>query len=783
MFYPLIQVTTTSRLLTNAGKDDVMREVGLNPKLSTILSLQQFDTEEQFGKTVQKFLDECRDNDKHILFIQSEVSNHGETLNLVECARYVVQDLVRKYSNKTFLIVFLLHIPRVAGGCFTGLSVNPWISYHIDELRKKTSTQHGYDIAKLKNKSVADVFENEYVKLDDLIKECLPKAASQVIGNVDSQRMHKRIDILMELFDTDFTERVKQKILAVVKTESANKVNQEKWLVSMAIKSNFLKEGFTFQKSIFLHLSDIVTPVLTNIISFCDADFGLDLLEKGQEWMKDVFIFMFQTASTEDMKAMDYGQHSFASKFPMSRYLVNLLEAYHAQSRNAEISCSQLLSLFTTSPFRPLLTECFENRRFRAIDVFMPDFVNIKYPNLNKEVLDVICQEIFIAAEKEMKNRIQEQREQRVQADDEDAELDETGDTTMSEEENIYAFVTPVDVYIAHQKLKNRLHFLSILCTFMPSIANVETLRQFMTQEDKDFYADIKAFAEIVKRCEPKPELLVDEEHRREWCAKIDKLSALNHQLTTLKLPKDQIIEDFKEQIAIDLRRMIIVKLYVSHVLKDVSDRELVGILTAKIKMLNLKLKKNTLKSGKEFKKLLDVFQKLNEDVSKHHFHHGEDSCIICQEDINEPVELDCKHVGCKECIEDYIKDKPDDQPIYCPVEKCKKEFPSTFTSTATKVTEDLVKRHKNFKQNVNMFFLDVLQRFVFDEKTGEPEEDVVKTLMTFIVTKELPKDKSAVGQRTKQISPFAGHCIDSTPVIRSFLLQLILHGAGHEVK
>ena len=28
---------------------------------------------------------------------------------------------------------------------------------------------------------------------------------------------------------------------------------------------------------------------------------------------------------------------------------------------------------------------------------------------------------------------------------------------------------------------------------------------------------------------------------------------------------------------------------------------------------------------------------------------------------------------------------------------------------------------------------------------------------------------------RTKRISPFAGHCIDSTPVVRSFILQLLL--------
>ncbi len=45
--------------------------------------------------------------------------------------------------------------------------------------------------------------------------------------------------------------------------------------------------------------------------------------------------------------------------------------------------------------------------------------------------------------------------------------------------------------------------------------------------------------------------------------------------------------------------------------------------------------------------------------------------------------------------------------------------------------------------------------------------------LLTFIVTKQLPKD--AKNPRTKQLSPFPGDFIDPRPVIRSFLLQLML--------
>jgi len=51
--------------------------------------------------------------------------------------------------------------------------------------------------------------------------------------------------------------------------------------------------------------------------------------------------------------------------------------------------------------------------------------------------------------------------------------------------------------------------------------------------------------------------------------------------------------------------------------------------------------------------------------------------------------------------------------------------------------------------------------------------QEIVETLLSFIVTKDLPKDKETQ-QRTKEVSPFRGDYIDTKPVIRSFVLQLL---------
>ena len=79
------------------------------------------------------------------------------------------------------------------------------------------------------------------------------------------------------------------------------------------------------------------------------------------------------------------------------------------------------------------------------------------------------------------------------------------------------------------------------------------------------------------------------------------------------------------------------------------------------------------------------------------------------------------------------------------------------------------------------MFFMDILQKYVFDEKSGMPDEAIVNILMSFSVSKHLPGDKEGV--KTRQFSPYAGFAIDANPTIRSFLLQLILHSQNQQVR
>ena len=81
---------------------------------------------------------------------------------------------------------------------------------------------------------------------------------------------------------------------AVSDRETQILVNAHKreWIEKLSIDSIHMKEGYTFQKSVWLHLLEKVSPIVSRIVEFCDVDSGLDLVEEGEarEWAREVFL-------------------------------------------------------------------------------------------------------------------------------------------------------------------------------------------------------------------------------------------------------------------------------------------------------------------------------------------------------------------------------------------------------------------------------------------------------------------------------------------------------------
>ncbi|KAK3585575.1 hypothetical protein CHS0354_036762 [Potamilus streckersoni] len=129
------QITTHSKLLSTADKSDIHREVGIPPYSIAMETLQSFDTEQQFSRKIRSFL-ESDTKEELLLIIQCD---SGDTsANLVASARYCILDVHQQMKNRRTApchVIFIIQLPRIAGGCFTGFQCGLWHSAHIDDLR------------------------------------------------------------------------------------------------------------------------------------------------------------------------------------------------------------------------------------------------------------------------------------------------------------------------------------------------------------------------------------------------------------------------------------------------------------------------------------------------------------------------------------------------------------------------------------------------------------------------------------------------------------------------
>ena len=97
----LVQVTTHSRLLTSASKSEIAETLGISQSAITLLSLQQFKTEEEFRKKINQFIgkiERTEDDMKRIMIAQVDAGENSAR-NLVECAKYIIQGMIMKMTK------------------------------------------------------------------------------------------------------------------------------------------------------------------------------------------------------------------------------------------------------------------------------------------------------------------------------------------------------------------------------------------------------------------------------------------------------------------------------------------------------------------------------------------------------------------------------------------------------------------------------------------------------------------------------------------------------------
>lgn len=157
------------------------------------------------------------------------------------------------------------------------MSVRPWTCLHIDELR---SGVRDLDIARLSRETIAQALANNLIPLKTLITDCIPRAASEIKSSPN--RVQKRIDILLDSRPESLALLELLSEAIKIKLESSFALSDlKRWLVEISLSCPHLHEGYTFHRSVWLSLANLVTPFLKELIIKCDQDAGLDFLSTG----------------------------------------------------------------------------------------------------------------------------------------------------------------------------------------------------------------------------------------------------------------------------------------------------------------------------------------------------------------------------------------------------------------------------------------------------------------------------------------------------------------------
>uniref|UniRef100_A0A672LGP9 RING-type E3 ubiquitin transferase n=1 Tax=Sinocyclocheilus grahami TaxID=75366 RepID=A0A672LGP9_SINGR len=322
------EVTTFSRLLT-ATETEQLQDIVQNIEL---LSLQQFDMENSFLKTIRNYLENTT-GDK-ILIIQTNFNESTQSLNFIASAKYSSLNEINKFrdseSNGKIFVYFITKLPRMDGGTsYIGFHGGPWRSVHIDDLR--TSKDIISDIKALQCLTISQLFEDKSEKTDEpeamevedmhteeekmeledntnvldtnvLVRSCVQSAVGMLRDQTEAgTRSTKRVEILLMLLDdneslqAEFIKALKKRLHSLLMAHDQNTISGKSWVSKEALNIDALQEGGTFRHALWRRVQAVVTPFLAQLVSIIDRDCNLDLLldRNADESLRKLWLEIF----------------------------------------------------------------------------------------------------------------------------------------------------------------------------------------------------------------------------------------------------------------------------------------------------------------------------------------------------------------------------------------------------------------------------------------------------------------------------------------------------------
>ncbi|KAF6041607.1 hypothetical protein EB796_000120 [Bugula neritina] len=785
-----IQVTSFAELL---GQQDVaLLARGLNVHADiTVWShfLKDFAKEDQFTDYIRLVYEapyKCK-----LLLIQCELAN--ENTELLDSVRFIIQresEAAQEREHTPTHTILLLNIPR--GHTFTGSQGGRWRTVHIDDPKSpEVSLPSLQECLHLSPSQILAFLTEEADGMDDSmsveenmdgIPTYQPAAPPQTVGKRDSVatdllnfiitrclptavsviKADQHYDRLRNLKETlrnhdEFRRLFLGHAQSLLKHQDESNSTSLKWVKNDAAKASNMKESETLRHSLEDALERAFVPALAAVISFIDVRQNLLILSQPADdissdlsslWLQifgqahklglnfDYLISKIDNSETPGSRSklpksyaihvVGHGTQSFTLNLPFSwivKETIDKIQLVDRQNSDFGSPIEKVLNEFKMTDIGRILSDA----KFKLsvlLDAYIKDFVYMTHPCTDKDEHWIVGNSIMLWIE-----------------------------SNISVEN-----ATFVHINLAYEELRPVFERLADLVSLADDSAKLTGYVKGQMEETPEAAksCDLLALEWLLKdfiEAKLKPLLSAPES----WVNKVDRC--------------EQVLKQVTDYAALNREtwlRLKIKKLYVEHVIVPSPK---VASKDGRRKPHNLTFFVKSITSVEfcEFEAFNRVVESLKETVAlgiRDLYKGCPKNCPICQQALDSPVRLPCNDIICDSCV---IGRR------LCTI--CGDEIPSDFQyrPSADNIDEERLASFKGLRRRINNFFVAFVSDMVFSEEERDPDDEIISWLLNCVTARD--------GETTRQFNLFnSQEVVDPTPVLRSFLLKLLLRCSQTEL-
>ncbi|CAG2226879.1 RNF213 [Mytilus edulis] len=389
------EITTHSKLLSTPDLEDLSAALHIQRQNMTLLTLQSFDTEQQFCRQIRFILEKSAGGD-NLLIVQCDCGDQNS--DLIACARYIHIDELRPPPKKmpSLIEMYLkpvsafLEVRRSKAEMKPGEDAKHVLETDID-IDSESEIDESIDILSLILNCTRDLFNGIAVHLKSLLKE----------KEVDESELHRE------------------------------------WLSTEASNPDHINSAGTFRGAALKCLEEKVTSLLAGVIAFIDKNRNLNIIacDQVEHWMIifwleilnsprvtglhyniDFFAQSYQTSTEYMVQSTAYEGGAFQAKLPFSWIIFSLIdkilkytsEEQQPQGQVAPSSYDLVMlaaSIFESTPLGQLLSHI-ERTHVQVIRCYVIDFVHMAHPGKSESEHRIICENIITGCKQIIKGKI-----------------------------------------------------------------------------------------------------------------------------------------------------------------------------------------------------------------------------------------------------------------------------------------------------------------------------------------------------------------------------------------